>query len=60
LSEKSIFITPWFKKVIATSIHDSTQFYSLTQDEDKAIFADSGYMCRERSEEMPLGCKKQV
>ena len=46
------------KKVIAISTHDSTQFDALTQD--KAIFADSGYICRERSEEMPLGgCKKQ-
>jgi hypothetical protein len=47
------------KKVIVASTHDSTQFDALAQDEDKAIFVDSGYMCRERSEEMPLGCKKQ-
>lgn len=38
------------KKVIATtaSTHDSTQFDELTEDEDKAIFADSGYMKKER------------
>ena len=38
------------KKVIATtaSTHDSTQFDALTEDEDKAIFADSGYMQKAR------------
>lgn len=38
------------KKVIATTAktHDSTQFDALTQDEEKAIFADSGYMSKER------------
>lgn len=38
------------KKVIATtaSAHDSTQFDALTKDEEKAIFADSGYMSKER------------
>jgi hypothetical protein len=39
------------------STHDSTRFDALTKDEDKTIFVDSGYICRERSEEMPLGCK---
>lgn len=40
------------KKVIATTAktHDSTQFDALTQDEDKAIFADSGYMSKERKQ----------
>jgi hypothetical protein len=42
----------------ATLIHSSEPIDALTQDEDKDIFADSGYMCREQSEEMPLGCKK--
>ena len=38
------------KKVIATtaSTHDSTQFNKLTEGEDKAIFADSGYMQKAR------------
>ncbi|WP_324171084.1 IS5 family transposase [Sulfurimonas sp.] len=38
------------KKVIATtaSTHDSTQFDKLTEDENKAIFADSGYMQKAR------------
>ena len=38
------------KKVIATTAktHDSTQFDALTEDEEKAIFADSGYMSKER------------
>ena len=38
------------KKVITTtaSIHDSTQFDALSEDEDKAIFADSGYMQKAR------------
>lgn len=38
------------KKVIATaaSAHDSTQFDTLTEGEEKAIFSDSGYMPKER------------
>ena len=38
------------KDVIATTAktHDSTQFDKLTKDEDKAIFADSGYMSKVR------------
>ena len=38
------------KRVIATTAktHDSTQFDALTEDEGKAIFADSGYMSKER------------
>lgn len=38
------------KNVIATtaSTHDSTQFDNLTQDETKAVFADSGYMSQQR------------
>ena len=42
------------KKVIATtaSTHDSTQFNALTEDEDKAIFADSGYMKKARKIEL--------
>jgi len=38
------------KKVIATtaSTHDSTQFDALTEDEKKAVFADSGYMSKKR------------
>jgi len=38
------------KDIIATtaSTHDSTQFDTLTKDEDKAIFADSGYMSKAR------------
>ena len=38
------------KKVIATTAktHDSTQFGALTKDEEKAIFADSGYMQKQR------------
>lgn len=38
------------KKVIATtaSTHDSTQFDTLTEDEAKAVFADSGYMSKKR------------
>ena len=42
------------KKVIATtaSTHDSTQFDSLTEDEEKAIFADSGYMSKERKKDL--------
>ncbi|MFP4333796.1 MAG: IS5 family transposase, partial [Campylobacterales bacterium] len=38
------------KDVIATtaSTHDSTQFEELTKDETKAVFADSGYMNKER------------
>ena len=38
------------KDVIATtaSTHDSTQFDTLTKNEDKAIFADSGYMSKVR------------
>jgi IS5 family transposase len=42
------------KKVIATtaSTHDSTQFDTLTEDETKAIFADSGYMSKERKKRL--------
>ncbi len=42
------------KKVIATtaSTHDSTKFDELTKDEDKAIFADSGYMQKERKKDL--------
>ncbi|OYY31024.1 MAG: hypothetical protein B7Y63_03825, partial [Sulfurovum sp. 35-42-20] len=42
------------KKVIATtaSTHDSTQFDALTEDEEKAIFADSGYMSKERKKDL--------
>jgi IS5 family transposase len=38
------------KKVITTTakVHDSTQFDELTKGEEKAIFADSGYMSQER------------
>lgn len=38
------------KKVIVTtaSTYDSTQFDALTEDEDKAIFADSGYIQKAR------------
>lgn len=38
------------KDVITTTAktHDSTQFDSLTKDETKAVFADSGYMSQER------------
>jgi IS5 family transposase len=34
------------QEVIATNsaTHDSTQFEKLTRGEDRAIFADSGYM----------------
>ena len=42
------------KKVIATTAktHDSTQFDALTEDEEKAIFADSGYMSKERKKKL--------
>jgi len=42
------------KKVIATtaSTHDSTQFDALTGDEEKAIFADSGYMSQDRKKKL--------
>ncbi len=42
------------KKVIATTakMHDSTQFDALTKDEKKAIFADSGYMSKERKKSL--------
>jgi len=42
------------KKVIATtaSTHDSTQFDELTKDEKRAIFADSGYMSKERKKRL--------
>jgi IS5 family transposase len=42
------------KKVIATtaSTHDSTQFDALTEDEEKAIFADSGYMSQDRKKKL--------
>jgi IS5 family transposase len=42
------------KKVIATTAktHDSTQFDALTQDEERAVFADSGYMSQMRKREL--------
>ena len=42
------------KKVIATTAktHDSTQFDALTEYEKKAIFADSGYMSKERKKKL--------
>jgi len=42
------------KKVIATTAktHDSTQFDALTEGEEKAIFADSGYMSQERKKRL--------
>ena len=42
------------KKVIATTAktHDSTQFNALTKGENKAIFADSGYMSQERKKKL--------
>lgn len=42
------------KKVIATTAktHDSTQFDALTEGEEKAIFADSGYMSQERKKKL--------
>ncbi|PHS30035.1 MAG: hypothetical protein COA92_10190 [Sulfurovum sp.] len=42
------------KKVIATTAktHDSTQFDALTKGENKAIFADSGYMSQERKKKL--------
>jgi len=42
------------KRVIATTAktHDSTQFDALTKDETKAIFADSGYMSKERKRKL--------
>jgi len=42
------------KKVIATTAktHDSTQFDALTEDEEKAIFADSGYMSKARKKKL--------
>ena len=42
------------KRVIATTAktHDSTQFDTLTEDEEKAIFADSGYMSKERKKRL--------
>jgi IS5 family transposase len=38
------------KEVVTTTakVHDSTQFEKLTEDESKAVFADSGYMSKER------------
>ncbi len=42
------------KKVIATTVktHDSTKFDALTEGEKKAIFADSGYMSKERKKKL--------
>ena len=42
------------KRVIATTAktHDSTQFEKLTAGEEKAIFADSGYMSKERKRKL--------
>jgi hypothetical protein len=35
-----------------TKVHDSTQFDKLTKDEEKAIFADSGYMSQTRKRDL--------
>jgi len=42
------------KEVITTTakVHDSTQFDALTKDEEKAVFADSGYMSQERKRKL--------
>ncbi len=42
------------KDVVATTAktHDSTQFEKLTKDEKKAVFADSGYMSKERKKDL--------
>ncbi len=42
------------KDVITTTAktHDSTQFETLTKDETKAVFADSGYMSQSRKREL--------
>ena len=42
------------KDVIASTAktHDSTQFDKLTQDETKAVFADSGYMSKIRKQKL--------
>jgi len=42
------------KEVITTTakVHDSTQFDELTKDEEKAIFADSGYMSQTRKRDL--------
>lgn len=42
------------KDVITTTAkrHDSTQFETLTKDETKAVFADSGYMSQDRKREL--------
>ena len=42
------------KEVITTTakVHDSTQFDELTKDEEKAIFADSGYMSQDRKRKL--------
>lgn len=42
------------KEVITTTAktHDSTQFDSLTKDETRAVFADSGYMSQERKRKL--------
>lgn len=41
------------KDVITTTakVHDTTQFDALTEDEKKAVFADSAYMSQERKRE---------
>ena len=41
-------------RVITTTakVHDSTQFDELTKDEEKAIFADSGYMSQDRKRKL--------
>jgi len=42
------------KEVITTTakVHDSTQFDKLTKDEEKVIFADSGYMSQDRKRKL--------
>jgi len=42
------------KDVVATTakMHDSTQFEKLTKDEKRAVFADSGYMSKERKKKL--------
>lgn len=39
-------------KATTASTHDTTQFDSLTKDESKAVFADSGYMSQQRKKDL--------
>lgn len=39
-------------KATTASTHDTTQFDSLTKDESKAVFADSGYMSQQRKRDL--------